>query len=59
MIVKRRAALGGAAWMLVSCALLAGVAALGRYVALAGIPTFQTVFLRLAFALLAFMPLLA
>lgn len=59
MVADKRAALGGVAWMLVSCALLAGVAALGRYVALAGVPTFQTVFLRLAFALLTFMPLLA
>lgn len=45
--------------MLVSCALLAGVAALGRYAALQGVPTFQTVFLRLLFALLCFAPLLA
>ncbi len=45
--------------MLVSCALLAGVAALGRYVALAGVPTFQTVFLRLFFAVIAFLPLIA
>lgn len=51
--------LGGVAWMLLSCALLAGVAALGRYVALAGVPTLQTVFLRLAFALIAFAPMLA
>lgn len=45
--------------MLVSCALLAGVAALGRWVALEGVPTFQTVFLRLLFAVIAFLPLLA
>lgn len=44
--------------MLISCSLLAGVAALGRYVALEGIHAFQTVFLRLVFALLAFAPLL-
>lgn len=50
--------MGGVFWMLISCALLAGVAALGRHVALAGVPTFQTVFLRLAFAILAFAPLL-
>ncbi|MEL7000360.1 MAG: DMT family transporter [Pseudomonadota bacterium] len=48
----------GVFWMVLSCALLAGVAALGRYVALEGVPTFQTVFLRLAFAILAFAPLL-
>ncbi len=51
--------LAGVLWMLVSCGLLAGVAALGRYVALAGMPTLQTVFLRLLFALVAFAPLLA
>ena len=45
--------------MLLSCALLAGVAALGRYAALAGVPTFQTVFLRLLFAIVAFAPLLS
>jgi len=44
--------------MLCSCALIAGVAVLGRHVALAGVPTFQTVFLRLVFALVAFLPLL-
>ena len=44
--------------MMVSCAFLSGVAALGRHVALEGVPTFQTVFLRLAFALLCFAPLL-
>lgn len=48
----------GIFWMLISCALLAGVAALGRYVALEGVPTFQTVFLRLFFAVIAFLPLL-
>lgn len=48
----------GIFWMLVSCAFLSGVAALGRYVALEGVPTFQTVFLRLLFALLCFAPLL-
>ena len=52
-------ALGGVFWMLISCALLAGVAAIGRYVALEGVPTFQTVFLRLIFAVLAFAPLFA
>lgn len=51
-------AAAGIAWMLVSCALLAGVAALGRLVALEGVPTFQTVFLRLLFAVIAFLPVL-
>ncbi len=44
--------------MLLSCALLAGVAALGRLIALEGVPTFQIVFLRLLFAALALSPLL-
>ena len=48
----------GILWMLLSCALLAGVAALGRLVALEGMPTFQTVFLRLLFALACFAPLI-
>ena len=53
------ATLRGVLWMMVSCALLAGVAVLGRYVALAGVPTFQIVFLRLVFAIVAFAPLIA
>ncbi|MEM1159337.1 MAG: DMT family transporter [Pseudomonadota bacterium] len=52
-------AAAGIAWMMLSCALLAGVAGLGRYVALEDIPTMQTVFLRLLFALISFLPLLA
>lgn len=44
--------------MLLSCALLAALAALARLVALEGMPTFQTVFLRLFFALICFAPLL-
>ena len=52
-------ALAGVLWMLLSCVLLAGVAALGRYVALAGIPPFQIVFLRLVFAVIALSPVLA
>lgn len=55
---QRSSATSGVLWMLISCALLAGVAAMGRHVALAGVPTFQTVFLRLVFALVAFAPLL-
>lgn len=56
--LRKSSAFDGVFWMLISCALLAGVAAIGRYIALAGVPTFQTVFLRLAFAVLAFAPLL-
>ncbi len=57
-IIQTQSPVSGIAWMTVSCALLAGVAALGRYVALEGVPTFQTVFLRLLFALVAFLPIL-
>lgn len=56
---RPRDALAGVLWMLLSCALLAGVAALGRYAALAGIPPFQVVFLRLFFAAIALSPVLA
>ncbi len=55
----RSTPMAGILWMLVSCSLLAAVAAMGRYVAIEGVPTFQTVFLRLFFALLAFLPLIA
>ncbi|MFQ5564806.1 MAG: DMT family transporter [Paracoccaceae bacterium] len=44
--------------MLISCALLAGVAALGRYAALAGVSPLQVVFLRLLFGLIALSPVL-
>ncbi len=56
---KPTSAATGVLWALLSCALLAAVAALGRHVALAGVPTFQTVFLRLVFAIVAFAPLLS
>ena len=59
MVASKPSAATGVLWMLLSCALLAGVAALGRYAALAGVPTFQTVFLRLVFAIVAFLPLLS
>ncbi len=58
-VARRADALAGILWMLLSCALLAGVAALGRYAALAGIPPFQVVFLRLFFAAIALSPVLA
>ena len=45
-------------WMLLSCALLAGVAAFGRYTALSGLPSSQIVFLRVFFGLMTMMPLL-
>ena len=45
--------------MLISCALIAGIAALGRYATTAGLPPIQVVFLRLIFALITMLPLLA
>lgn len=56
---RAASALQGIVWMLVSCAFLSGVAVMGRYAALEGVPTFQIVFLRLVFAILAFGPLIA
>ena len=49
----------GAIWMLVSCALLAGVAALGRYLTSVDVHPFQVVFLRVLFAFVTMLPLLA
>jgi drug/metabolite transporter (DMT)-like permease len=49
----------GVLWMLLSCALLAGVAALGRYATSTGVPALQVVFLRLFFALIIMLPLFA
>lgn len=46
-------------WMLLSCALLSGVAVLGRYAALEGVALFQIVFLRCAFAALSMVPMVA
>ncbi|MEM9146222.1 MAG: DMT family transporter [Pseudomonadota bacterium] len=46
-------------WMLLSCALLSGVAVLGRYAALAGVTLFQIVLLRLVFAGVAMAPMVA
>lgn len=51
--------IAGMLWMLLSCVLLSGVAVLGRWAALEEAPTFQIVFLRLAFAIIAFLPLIA
>ena len=45
-------------WMLLSCALLSGVAVLGRFIALEGVPIMQIMLLRLGFAVLAMTPLL-
>jgi drug/metabolite transporter (DMT)-like permease len=54
----RSDAVAGVLWMLLSCGLLSGVAAMGRYAVLAGVPTYQVVFLRLLFAALALSPVL-
>jgi drug/metabolite transporter (DMT)-like permease len=55
---RRNDAVAGVLWMLLSCALLSGVAALGRYAVLAGMSPFQVVFLRLLFAVIALSPVL-
>ena len=56
---KRRSdPLAGAMWMLVSCALIAAVATLGRYATTSGVPPLQVVFLRVVFALITMTPLL-
>lgn len=54
-----RSATAGILWMLVSCALLSGVAVLGRFASLEGVAIFQIVLLRLVFAGLAMTPMLA
>ena len=48
-----------ALWMILSCALLAGLAVIGRYVTTAGVPPFQVVFLRVVFAFITLLPLFA
>lgn len=49
--------IAGALWMLVSCALLSGLAAIGRYVTTEGVPPLEVMFLRVVFALIAMLPL--
>ncbi|RMF00270.1 MAG: DMT family transporter [Alphaproteobacteria bacterium] len=56
---KRHDPIACAAWMILSCALLAGLAAIGRYVTTSGVPPFQVVFLRVVFAVITLAPLLA
>ncbi|MCG8511996.1 MAG: DMT family transporter [Rhodospirillales bacterium] len=53
---RRNEPVAGALWMLLSCALLAGLAAIGRYVAIEGVPPLQVMFLRVLFALIAMSP---
>ncbi len=57
--VAHRSVTAGILWMLVSCAFLSAVAVLGRHAALAGVPLFQIVLLRLVFAAVAMTPMLA
>ena len=54
---KRHDPIACAFWMILSCALLAGLAAIGRYVTTSGMPPFQVVFLRVVFAFLTLLPL--
>ena len=56
--LARNDPVAGVLWMLVSCALISGVAALARYTTLAGVPPMQVVFFRLFFALVTLSPLL-
>ncbi len=56
---KRHDPLACALWMILSCALLAGLATIGRYVVTAGVPPFQVVFLRVVFAFITLLPLAA
>ncbi|MGF1502049.1 MAG: DMT family transporter [Paracoccaceae bacterium] len=49
----------GILWMVLSCALLSGVAICGRYAALEGVAVLQIVFLRLVFAAVAMAPMAA
>lgn len=48
-----------ALWMILSCALLAGLSIIVRYVTTSGVPPFQVVFLRVVFALITLLPLFA
>ena len=56
-MTRRQDPVAALLWMLLSCGLLAGVAALGRYAALSGLPSSQIVFLRVFFGLMTMMPL--
>jgi len=56
---NRSLAVQGVLWMLASCGFIAALSVLGRYAALQGVPPMQIVFLRILFALLTMMPLLA
>ncbi len=55
---RRNDPLAAALWMILSCALLAGLSGLVRYVALEGVQPLQIVFMRVLFAFLTLAPLL-
>lgn len=57
--IPARSDAAGVLWMLLSCAILSSVAALGRHAALEGVPLFQIVLARVLFAALAMTPMLA
>ena len=48
---NRHDTLACAFWIMLSCALFAGLTVIGRYVTTAGVPPFQVIFLRVLFAL--------
>lgn len=54
---RRHEPLTCAIWMILSCALLAGLGVVGRHVVTSGVPPFQVVFLRVLFALITLLPL--
>lgn len=58
-VSKRHDPLACAIWMILSCAILAVLAIIGRYVTTSGVPPFQVVFLRVFFVLITLLPLLA
>lgn len=53
----RQEPLACAFWMILSCALLAGLATLVRFLATEGVPPFQIVFLRVLFAVITLLPM--
>jgi len=58
-VTQRHDPLACAFWMIISCALLAGLTVLGRYVTTSGVSPFQVVFLRVIFVLITLLPLFA
>lgn len=56
-VAPRHEPLACAFWMILSCALLAGLATLVRFLAKAGVPPLEIVFLRVLFAVVTLLPL--